>query len=210
MIVDLDNAATWPDAMRQRLQARRDEPALTELQGHNIRLFHCTRLRDEELEDITTNGLAPLTVELVHRRVDKALAAGDINEEQAATIRRKHDARNRKGSTFLCTSRQSLNDETGVYRLLDKWGGEAIHDAELELNIGRATIIEIALPAELIGFVHPGLELITWRTIHEPERGGHATVCPHDETTIEPQHIIGTHQHGSDFFTKHLPWKNYD
>lgn len=125
--------------------------------GATFLVRHCTRLCLDERDAIRSSGMEPLSLSLLHRRIDARLAAGDLNLRQAETLKRRNCAEddNRSGLTWWIAGKSALRDESAVVRLLQSWGGEALyieHESSstgaLLRSFGDATIVEAEIPFE--------------------------------------------------------------
>jgi hypothetical protein len=126
-----------------------------ELQRYALQGWHCTRLRDEEVQAVRSNGLEVLSEELLVRRIDAALAASELPEDVAARLRAGNIAgnRNRRGQLWFGFSR-NLPGEEYIHRLFRYWGGEATYwaheqdekTASVLRGVGRPTIIDAWVP----------------------------------------------------------------
>jgi hypothetical protein len=123
--------------------------------------FHCTRLTVDEIESVKTGGLHPLSVNLVKSRVNTLLEQSNVSESTARTILDRNEAADscRAGRVCLFHCLSTLRDESGLFRLLRCWGGEAVYfwyeeDPHVfgELaTIGTPCIVVASLkPSELI------------------------------------------------------------
>lgn len=148
--IDLDSADTWPPALsalvRDTARARKgtvssasdlhlsDGPEFrAALGGAPVRAYHCTRLLDQELEQIKTQGLRRLSPALLSARIDMAQRVGAIDADEAQQLHRSHWLNNprqraiREGLLCFFIGRSLLTDyEFSVDHLLSKWGGEAL------------------------------------------------------------------------------------
>ena len=99
------------------------------LQGKKTVGFHCTRLTEDEIIDIRSNGLFPLTISLVDRRIQDRVSAGELSAKSAQElIRQSHASKSyRSGTVWLCGYRETLQEEMDVGRLFRSWGGEAVY-----------------------------------------------------------------------------------
>lgn len=130
------------------------------MHGRDIVGFDCARLHDQEIDAITRDGLVPLSGELVHARVDRRVAAGDIPAAVGARLKARHsaDCENRHSMIWFLFTRGPLRQEHDVRDLLGQWGGEALyrwHDEDevigpLLRRIGIPCIVEAHLPVERI------------------------------------------------------------
>lgn len=99
------------------------------LRRRDLLAFHCTNLHPAEITGVTKDGLVPLDTEMVARRVQARVAAGDITEPVGTRFLAETMAgdENRSGLLRLILTRSTLSHWSGVYRLLTCWGGEALY-----------------------------------------------------------------------------------
>jgi hypothetical protein len=93
--------------------------------------FHATRLMEHEITEIRRNGLEPLSVDLLTRRLVAARQMGAVTAKQVARFLRDHQAAddNRSGRTAFFFTRAQLDNGAGVDRLCRSWGGEALYNS---------------------------------------------------------------------------------
>lgn len=125
-----------------------------------IRTWHFTRITDREIAAIARDGLQPMTIDLIERRLDALVQDGVIDSAGAAMLfaaspyHRQHDG-NREGRIWL-TAQPIPIDDDAVIDLLGKWGGESISFTHRSgavsdrlAAIGKPAIIEVALPLRI-------------------------------------------------------------
>nr|AQQ75020.1 hypothetical protein [uncultured bacterium] len=91
--------------------------------------FHCTRLTDEEIENIRSGGLEPLTPELIERRLSLLRQQNSITKADYTFLlnnNRSNDD-NRKGKVWFFLNSKTLTKESALCRLFRSWGGESIY-----------------------------------------------------------------------------------
>lgn len=122
--------------------------------------YHCTRLCEDEIEEVLTGGLRPLTPELVADRIRRRKACGDLSPEDAQLLLSNNLADDRQrqekrtGRLWLVLTWNSLRGESDVWRLFGLWGGEALyscHEGDPRMrkilqNLGVPCLIEVAVP----------------------------------------------------------------
>jgi hypothetical protein len=124
-----------------------------------IRAFHYSRMTDDEIEAVLSEGIVPTSIEYMKQRVDRQVSAGRVTIEQATRIITQRPPQTtdfgvRKG--FWSTSSPIHPDDRAVDLLVGHWGGESVYwqftgtqDEEmigLLKGIGRGRVIEIAIP----------------------------------------------------------------
>jgi hypothetical protein len=176
-IADIDAPGTWPTAalecVRQWATEWKGRTGYTtdigislELEpsfrrhfdGYKLRAFHFTRLLDHERGLISTQGLRPLTPDLVTDRINAALTFGTITEAEADMLRAAHvfsagEEQHRAGQVCLVLSRNVFqSDPDSCTPLMRQWGGEAIHNSSRTstltkrlLALGTPCIVEAAI-----------------------------------------------------------------
>jgi len=153
--LDLFQAATWPDGLREVLDELRpifrswelglpDRSAPTfdaairtlgqALMPHTLRGYHFTRLTEGEADQIRANGLKVLSIELLDRRIATLVAQGALTHAQAQRLLVHNQVRdsNRAGKAWFCFYPAHEVSENGVRSLLGHWGGEALYNFNAE------------------------------------------------------------------------------
>ncbi len=150
--VDIDDVGTWPLHIRvfsekwasalqgtTRLAADLELPDAEQISFEAmigdlpLRVFHCTRLLDEEAAAIRRQGLVRLSEELVASRIRSACAAGHLTAAERDTLTSgsvfaSGNAAGRPGQVCAVVGRTIFDDDPGaVDTLLGLWGGEAIY-----------------------------------------------------------------------------------
>jgi len=126
-------------------------------QNEDIVGYHCTRLIQDEIDEIISNGLLPLTMDLVKNKLDRLLNLKIISEYQYQMLYDNNQSNNssRKNKVCLFHTQHTFKDYSGLYRLLGIWGGESIywhHEIKGELikslcKIGEPCIVVCKIPA---------------------------------------------------------------
>jgi hypothetical protein len=163
----------------------------TELADEDLVGWHCTRIRKDEIRVIESDGLAPLSVEFLAKRIDRCEASGEIPAAIANRFRTVNQASesNRSAMIHLIFTRQTLAIESGVIRLFRSWGGEALyglHESDTETgliltNIGIPCIVEAVVRVPEVQtycsvgecFLRAYLHRQGVETGHDPEMGGY-------------------------------------
>jgi hypothetical protein len=91
--------------------------------------FHCSRLMNDEMEDILTNGLTPLNRDFANKRIKRVYEKGliPINLMNRLLNKEELSEENRVGSIYFTHNTSTLRNEMGLYLLFKLWGGEAIY-----------------------------------------------------------------------------------
>lgn len=99
------------------------------LKQHSIIGIHCTKLLDWEIEDIEEYGLKPLDRTFANQRIEKAFVEGLLSKELRDELIDKKELNEdfRKGYVWFFHCLETLNDESGLNRLLGLWGGESLY-----------------------------------------------------------------------------------
>jgi hypothetical protein len=161
VIVDPDDEATWPAGLKEHLLSLPlgDSPFAADqciapdseryfnelLQGVKVRLYHCTRLLAHEVEWVRSEGLLPLTQELIARRVHAfADACGPrLTVQEAVQGQEAHAAeerRSREGQVCLILGSANFEDPGATENLLGAWGGEAVYRNNSDAFHGGASL----------------------------------------------------------------------
>jgi hypothetical protein len=131
------------------------------MSSKTLRAFHYTRMTDEEVEAILSDGITPASVEFLKQRVDRQVSAGRLTKEQGEKI----VAHNRLYTTdfgvrgvFWATTLPHHPDDSAVSPLVSHWGCESAYQlltgrADEDLiallrGIGRGRVVEIAVPLQ--------------------------------------------------------------
>ncbi|MEY9911858.1 hypothetical protein ABIA35_008115 [Catenulispora sp. MAP12-49] len=184
MIVDVDDPSTWPAAVAEfvddceaELQGLGlaptelvvpagvyDERLVHLLAGHRLRAYHCARLLECEAAAIRSQGLRPLSGELVPDKLENAVRCGAITAEERARL---HEHRRLDSAGLVVEGRVCLALSTADFGLAAHffnplpscWGGEAIYAAHesgatglagLLRGLGRPSIVVAQLEASAI------------------------------------------------------------
>lgn len=120
--------------------------------------FHCTRLTENEIRDISENGLIPLSHDLIVLKLNTILEQNFIDSHKYTKCLNSHktDGSGRLGNVFTFHELRTLKDESGLYRLFRCWGGEYFYWGREDndwfrksyFNIGKPTIVLISLNYE--------------------------------------------------------------
>lgn len=184
MIVEVDDPGTWPTAVAEfvtgcevelrglgltpaELVVRADvydERLAHLLAGHRLRAYHCARLLEHEVAGIRSQGLRPLSAELVADKLEGAVRCGAITADERASL---HEHRRLDGPGLVVEGRVCLALSTVDFGLaahffnplLSCWGGEAIYAAHESgatglagklRRLGRPSIVVAQLKASAI------------------------------------------------------------
>jgi len=132
--------------------------------------YHCTRLTDDERASIMTEGFHTLSPGLIEQRVRAQVASGNLSAGLAQSILATHQgaAQGRTGMLWFLFHRGTLADKSGVVRLFQSWGGEAVYwsredgpeGAQLR-RLGAPCIVVAAVPVPSIRAFHdPGRRFV--------------------------------------------------
>ena len=136
---------------------RLKEDAAVLLKARTIRAWHFTRLTDPEVAAIRTDGMRPMSLELIERRLSQLVKLGIIDRATAhqlfaASPYHRQFQGNREGRIWLSAQPYPL-DDSGVTGLMGGWGGESVNFdhldgpiAKLLWSIGQPRVIEVSLP----------------------------------------------------------------
>ena len=123
--------------------------------------WHCTRLTEDEIASIWSDGMHPPDAAMLHRRIDAVVAAGLLQRNHAIRLKAEHQADDpwRAGRVWFCFYPPFRAGEFGIERFFRHWGGEALynsHEDDVETGgalaaIGRPCIIEVLVPIASLG-----------------------------------------------------------
>lgn len=131
------------------------------MEKRTIRAWHYTRLTDGEAAGIRAKGMHPMSLDLIRRRLDAMIDAGELASTVAdnlfaASPYHEQIEGNRNGKIWL-SSQPFEMDDSMVTGLVTGWGGESLNFdhqegpiAALLKSIGRPRVIEFALPLRVI------------------------------------------------------------
>jgi hypothetical protein len=169
--VDIDRAESWPSsvasaaerwarALPRKATSASDlvVPADAEaelaqlLAGCGLRAYHATRLLPFEADQIALDGLAPLTGDLVARRIAQAIAHGALSAAEGAVLLSQNvfamgEAAHRAGQVCFALSESVVRRGRFTFGdILTYWGGEAMFKASYEprpilARLGVPTIV---------------------------------------------------------------------
>lgn len=91
--------------------------------------FHCSRLMNDEIEEVLTNGLTPLNCDFANMRIKKVYEKGLIPIDLMNSLLNKEELseENRTGSIHFIHNTMTLRNEMCLNLLFKLWGGEAIY-----------------------------------------------------------------------------------
>lgn len=126
------------------------------LKPYSIRGWHCTRLTDGEVNAVEADGLVPMSIDLIERRIAFQVQGGLVSTVVGDALRAAHlgSAHNRAGMIWFCFFPPKDAGEDGIHRLLRYWGGEAVYlthglngsIASVLRQLGRPCIVEADVP----------------------------------------------------------------
>lgn len=126
------------------------------LKNYSITGYHCTRLTDDEIESILSNGMFLQDSISLKLRIDRLLQSGFISSEIADSLKNNNQAddTNRANMLWFCFFYPFLGGEYGIRRFFRSWGGEALYKShegnrqtgEVLRNIGSPCIVKANIP----------------------------------------------------------------
>ncbi|WP_437785387.1 hypothetical protein [Sorangium sp. So ce1097] len=162
--------------------------------------YHCTRLHESEIQSVMRTGLRSLDSELVTQRIRDRVSAGDILGHIGEKLIAKHQAAEecRAGMVWFALTTGLLQDESGIYRLFDYWGGEAIYIAyeddpeigSMLRRLGIPCIVEAVIPAAAIVDLEIEERLLQWYLSERDIDTGHSPECEgYTMSSVGPERI---------------------
>jgi hypothetical protein len=125
------------------------------LAGRPLRMYHCTRLLDVEVEAIRQHGLRLLSRELMADKIQAAVHAAAITAADGQHLEWAHvfavgEHDNRQDQICLVLSAQPLHgDRHGIRPLMTSWGGEALSMSSGAVG-WRDRLTQIGKPAVVV------------------------------------------------------------
>lgn len=123
-----------------------------ELFNKRIIGFHCSRLTDEEISNIKTDGLKPLTSNLIEEKLDILVRTGLISKKEYDYLLENNVSshKNRSGMVMNFFSIDTLKDCGGLSRLFRAWGGESIYYNNENILEWRKLLFRIGKPVIIL------------------------------------------------------------
>lgn len=165
--LQIDRPEGWPGELEKVLAKTAPLPIDNKipiiqaaLKKFTITGWHCTRLTDNEVEQIRAQGLQPSSAETLEKRLREIAAEGIIGEEVQEQLLAENWAKkeNRAGKIWFCFYEPYKTDEDGIGRFFSYWGGEALYrlhernttTGSVLAQIGKPRVIEVELPVTTI------------------------------------------------------------
>lgn len=177
-IITINSPETWPDDLHQFLNDNYEiivgwecsEPKTTLacqfdemiyamrdiLRTYSLRGYHCTKLTEDEIIHIETNGMLLQDRQSLCVRINSLLNQNLIDNDIASRLRCENQAddTNRARMLWFCFFDPFIAGEGGIERFFRSWGGEALYNSheddpetgEVLLEIGLPCIIEAIVP----------------------------------------------------------------
>ncbi len=154
------------------------------MEQRTIRAWHYTRLTDDEVRLLRSDGIHVSDLAAIRKRLDAQVATGLIPANVADALHAAspfHEQKEARSGKFWMTSHPFPADHHAVELLLAHWGGEGVYfwledDELIDLvkGIGRPRVIEVAVPLQLTTSVYTAAKAViaAFLTAHgcEPER----------------------------------------
>ena len=118
------------------------------LQPHEMVGWHCTRLTDPEIEEISRNGMRLPDGTMLARRIDAVAEAGCLAPDVARLLKSSNqaDEENRPGTVWFCFFPPGRAGEDGIGRFFRHWGGEALYNSHERDPVSSQAISCIGTP----------------------------------------------------------------
>jgi hypothetical protein len=189
--IDVDRPDSWPGDVAETVQEQAERLAGTTeyagdlelsyddedtfvdlLAGRRLRMYHCTRLLDVEVDAVREQGLRVLSRELMADKIRAAVDVGALTAAEGEQLGRAHvfavgEHDNRDQRVCLVLSARPLDSKPhGVRPLMRTWGGEALSMSSGALawrdrleQLGRPTVVvvDVRLTAGAGHSVYPGV-----------------------------------------------------
>lgn len=167
--IDLDQPATWPRALCAYLEdhdelflrwenkqgdvsAQMFDKAIVGLSNvlrpYEIIGWHCTRLTDMEINEISHNGMGLPDEAMLARRIDAVVEANGLPLDVARLLKSRNqaDEDNRAGMVWFCFYPPRKAGEGGIGRFFRHWGGEALYNLHETDSVSSPAISCIGTP----------------------------------------------------------------
>lgn len=130
------------------------------LRTRKLRGWHCTRLIDDEKDEIARNGMTLPGPDLLRERIARVVTAGHVS----AIIGKRLAADNMAGDTvrkemlWFCFFPPHQVGQHGIERFFRRWGGEALYGSHEEdpvtgkalTKVGSPCLIEVDVPIDYL------------------------------------------------------------
>ena len=167
--IDLDLPTTWPGALCAFLEnhhelflrwetkqggvsAQMFDKAIVDLSSVLLRYeiigWHCTRLREMEINEISHNGMQLPNAAMLARRIDAVVEANGLAPDVARLLKSRNqaDEDNRAGMVWFCFYPPRRAGEGGIGRFFRHWGGEALYNLHEPDSVSSPAISCIGTP----------------------------------------------------------------
>ncbi len=123
-----------------------------ELFNKKIIGFHCSRLTNEEINNIKIDGLRPLTSNLIEEKLDILVRTDLISQKEYDYLLENNVSaqKNRSGMVMNFFSIDTLKDCGGLSRLFRAWGGESIYYNNESIIEWRKLLFRIGKPVIIL------------------------------------------------------------
>ncbi len=120
----------------------------TVLSNQVLRGYHCTRLTEQEVNEIIANGMQLPNQTMLRNRIQMLQNAGSINAAIAERLQKENQADddNRAGMIWFCFSTDILKCKSGVIRLFRSWGGEALYNSHERDKVTGSILRQLGSP----------------------------------------------------------------
>ena len=126
------------------------------LKRYSLIGYHCTRLTNDEIESIRSNGMVLQDSASLNLRIDRLLKCNLISHEIAQSLKETNQANNtnRANMLWFCFFEPFIAGECGIGRLFRSWGGEALYNShesnpvtgKVLCSIGTPCIVKASVP----------------------------------------------------------------
>ena len=190
--IDLDHPESWPKSVCAFLEEHQElflgwetklggvsaqmfhgayEGLENVLQPHEMVGWHCTRLTDQEIEEVYRNGMQLPDGKMLARRIDAVVEAGCLAPDVARLLKSRNqaDEEYRAGTVWFCFYPPGRAGEDGIGRFFRHWGGEALYyshegdpvSSQAISCIGTPCLVEASVPiASLAPYRGPELNIV--------------------------------------------------
>lgn len=125
------------------------------LSSYYLHGYHCTRLTEDEINTILSNGMTLQNAETLKYRLENIVSKGQIEKEIAVQLLSYNDANgdNRKNRLWFCFFPPFIAGQRGIERLFRSWGGEALYNSHENNTCTGRVLQKIGTPCIVEAYV---------------------------------------------------------
>jgi hypothetical protein len=111
--------------------------------------YHCTRLTELEINNISANGMLLPNSDMLRQRIEKLVNDNILNSDVAKQLLSNNQANdaNRANMLWFCFFPPYIASQAGIERFFRSWGGEALYNSHEAHPITGKTLSTIGIPS---------------------------------------------------------------